>query len=89
MGLLQVIADPRTSLPQNLEALLIAELADNDSWRLLVELASIYDQHEIVADFRVAGLEEQRHLDHCRRWLSSRLSHEAGAEPGGTAEQAA
>jgi rubrerythrin len=68
-GPLQIIVDPRTSLPQSLEALLIAELTDNDSWRLLIEIATIQDQQEMAAEFRVAEQEEQHHLESCRRWL--------------------
>jgi hypothetical protein len=34
-----VIVDPRTTLLQSLEAVLIAELFDNACWETLVELA--------------------------------------------------
>lgn len=36
MGLPQVVCDPRTTVAQALEALLIAELADNDAWVTLI-----------------------------------------------------
>ena len=38
-GIPQVIVDPRTTLLQSLEAVLIAELFDNVCWETLVELA--------------------------------------------------
>jgi hypothetical protein len=38
-GIPQVIVDPRTTLLQSLEAVLIAELFDNACWETLVELA--------------------------------------------------
>ena len=38
-GITQVIVDPRTTLLQSLEAILIAELADNACWEALMELA--------------------------------------------------
>ena len=39
MGLIQVLTDPRTSVAQCLEAILIAELADNDGWQMLILFA--------------------------------------------------
>jgi hypothetical protein len=39
MGLLHVVADPRTTLAQSLNAILTGELTDNAGWDLLTELA--------------------------------------------------
>jgi rubrerythrin len=80
-GLFGVVLDPRTSLGQSLEALLIAELTDNDSWRMLIELATAYEQHEMAADFRAAELAEQRHLASVRAWLANKLALDARAAP--------
>ena len=37
LGICSVVADPRTTLAQGLHALLVAELADNAGWELLVD----------------------------------------------------
>src|SRR5690606_16269277 len=80
MGLFQVISDPRTSLVQSLDALLIAELADNDGWRRLIDMARAFGQDEMVDEFTLADLEEQRHLEAVRRWLDSAGFLEARGE---------
>ena len=38
-GLPQVLSDPRTNLLQSLEAIVVAELADNECWSALAQLA--------------------------------------------------
>jgi hypothetical protein len=45
-GIGKVIADPRTTLAQSLDAMLTAELADNVGWELLIELAIQTQQPE-------------------------------------------
>lgn len=77
-GLLKVIADPRTTMPQSLQALLIAELADNDGWSTLIKLAEGFNQDQMAADFRKALEAEERHLMQVRGWLSARTQEEAG-----------
>lgn len=77
-GLLKVITDPRTTLPQSLEALLVAELTDNDGWSTLIKLAESFNQEEMAADFRKALTAEERHLTQVRSWLSSHIKAEAG-----------
>lgn len=78
MGLVQVLNDPRTSVSQCVEALLIAELADNDSWGLLIQLAHEAGLQKAVAKFRIAQLQEDKHLAFIRNWLSERtLSNKA------------
>ena len=78
MGLLQVITDPRTSVLHSLHAIHVAELADNDGWELLIELAEGMGQDESVREFKVALREEQEHLASLRRWMSDGVSAEAG-----------
>jgi tRNA isopentenyl-2-thiomethyl-A-37 hydroxylase MiaE len=77
-GLLKVITDPRTTIPQSLQALLVAELADNDGWSALIKLAEGFNQDEMAADFRQALQAEERHLTQVRSWLSSHIEAEAG-----------
>ncbi|WP_437671662.1 ferritin-like domain-containing protein [Sorangium sp. So ce131] len=80
-GILSVAVEPRISFGQSLEALLIAELTDNDSWRMLIDLTTAYGHTEMAAEFRVAEQHEARHLELCRRWLSSLLALRARGEP--------
>jgi len=69
MGLLQVLGDPRMNLKQSLEAILVAELVDNDCWETLIELARTEGDESIVRRFEQALKEEQQHLSNVRRWL--------------------
>lgn len=71
MGVAQVIADPRMDLAQSLHAILLAELADNDGWEMLIDLATALGQDEMATEFQRASLEEVRHLESVRRWLAS------------------
>ena len=80
-GVLQVATDPRTTLTQTLEALLIAELADNDSWLLLVDLTERMGQTEMSALFQRALEEEDEHLTKVRAWLTAAVTGQAGLEP--------
>jgi rubrerythrin len=68
-GVGQVLADPRTKFAQCLEAILVAELADNDGWQLLAEIARTASQKELAEGCETALKEEQNHLEHVRRWL--------------------
>lgn len=77
-GLVKVIADPRTTVPQSLEAILIAELTDNDGWSALIRLAEGFGQSDMAADFRQALTAEERHLLKVRGWLSASVKTEAG-----------
>lgn len=71
MGLLQVIRDPRMDLAQSLHGILIAELADNDGWEMLIDLATAIDHDEMATAFQRASLEESRHLEAVRQWLTT------------------
>ncbi|AUX25239.1 hypothetical protein SOCEGT47_057830 [Sorangium cellulosum] len=88
-GLLSVAAEPRINLGQSLESLLVAELADNDSWRMLIDLAVAYGQDEMAAEFRIAEQHEMIHLALVRKWLSSKLALDARGQPSTTPQRAA
>jgi rubrerythrin len=77
-GLLQVVADPRTTVRDCLQALLQAELVDNDGWTVLAELAEGLSQHDLADRFREALLHEERHLQRVRHWTTAALEREAG-----------
>jgi rubrerythrin len=79
-GLIQVVTDPRTTLPQCLQALLTAELTDNDGWQMLSELARSIGKGDMVERFVRAQQQEAIHLAHVRRWIAD----EIGAVPMGS-----
>ena len=74
-----VIADPRTTFTQCLQAILVAELADNDGWTLLTDVAEAAGQAELADACRRALKEEQNHLENVRRWLKARTVQGADA----------
>ena len=77
LGLLQAVADPRTTLPQALEAVLIAELADHAGWELLITLAREFGQDELADEFTIALREEEEHLATVKRWLVEAVRRDA------------
>jgi hypothetical protein len=80
MGLLQVVTDPRTTLAQSLNAMLIAELADNAGWELLIALAEDAGETDIGQQFQRAMAEEEEHLLTIKGWLTALVtSHAATA----------
>lgn len=82
-GIPAVLADPRTDLRQCLEGLLVAELADNAGWEVLISLARELGQDKMVERFQRALDEEQEHLERVRRWLQLGV---LGAASGAVAE---
>lgn len=73
-GVLKVITDPRTTLLQGLEAILIAELADREGWQSLIELARNAGEEGLAEQFTEAEQTEEEHLDKVRSWLKAGLS---------------
>jgi ferritin-like metal-binding protein YciE len=71
MGLMQVVTDPRTTFAQSLNAILIAELADNAGWDLLITLAEDAGETDIAQQFRQALAEEEEHLVTIKSWLTA------------------
>ncbi len=61
-GLLQAVSDPRTTVAQSLHAILVAEMADNSGWEILIALAHEQLQDAMVADFSKALANERDHL---------------------------
>jgi ferritin-like protein len=70
-GILQVVNDARMTLKQSLEAMLIAELVDNDGWTLLIELTRSAGHDALVERFELAREREEEHLEKLRRWVTS------------------
>jgi len=69
-GIMEAVADPRTSLAQCLEAALVAELADNACWESLIELTRPTDQ-TLGESFQRALIDEQTHLSRVKLWLAA------------------
>jgi rubrerythrin len=80
-GVCSVVTDPRTTLIDCLHALLFLELADNDAWEMLVEIAHAAGEPEVAERFADHCDEEEEHLEAVRRWL---VAAQLGAEPQAT-----
>jgi len=80
-GMVQVVSDPRTTVAQCLQAVLTAELADNDGWQMLSALAEEVGNSDLVDRCEKAFEEEQEHLDHVRAWLNEMTANEAANPP--------
>jgi hypothetical protein len=77
LGLMQVVSDPRTTLAQCLDAVLIAELADNAGWELLISLMQETKNDQFVPQMTQALTDEQEHLATVREWLRQLTLQEA------------
>jgi hypothetical protein len=75
-GILEVMVEPRTSFVQCLEALLVAELADNECWESLIEMARQSGEESVVESFEAALAEEADHLEDVRAWLAAAQNRE-------------
>lgn len=72
-GIVKIITDPRTNLTQSLNAILIAELADNAGWELLIELCNAAGQKSMADDFAAALDDESQHLAAIKEVLKQEL----------------
>lgn len=70
-GIQQVLVDPRTSLMDSLEAILLVEMADNESWEGLIEMARGLGNDELVREFEDALDQEREHLAQVRSWIAA------------------
>jgi tRNA isopentenyl-2-thiomethyl-A-37 hydroxylase MiaE len=82
-GLVMVLTDPRFTITQCVDALLVAELADNDSWKMLIAMAEALGQDDLARRFTDALAAEDRHLLQVRRWAAERLELQLGAKMPG------
>lgn len=76
-GIMQVLTDPRTSLPQCLNAMLSAELTDTASWELLIKLTRESGQLDLIPKFEHALQNERQHTARVQQWLSQMVLEEA------------
>jgi rubrerythrin len=76
-GLMQVVTDPKTTVAQSLQALLIAELTDNAAWEDLITLAEKMGNDDMAAQFQEALRHEEEHLATVRQWHADLLTVES------------
>lgn len=79
MGVPAAISDARTNLRQCTEALLVAELTDNASWELLIDLARGLGHDSLADRFQQALDAEAEHLLLVKGWLAAGVATEARA----------
>lgn len=72
-GLLQAVSDPRTTVAQSLHAILVAEMADNSGWELLIALADEQQHDSMAAEFTHALSNERDHLRFIREAYETAL----------------
>jgi rubrerythrin len=82
IGLPQVLSDPRTNLLQCLEAMVVAELSDNECWSALQMLARQAGHEELAAQCQQAIEHEREHLRDVRRWIAAGQERDPEAEGG-------
>lgn len=73
MGLVKVIADPRSTILQSLDAMLMAELMDHAAWHVLIDLATGSDLDNMVPKFEEAEQVEEEHLNQIKQWQQQLL----------------
>lgn len=73
LGILQVLTDPRTTVTQCLQAILTAELTDNDGWQLLINLTDNLGHDDLVQEFQRALKNEEEHVIKVRGWLTEKV----------------
>lgn len=81
-GIVAVLTDPRVDLLHSLEAMLVVELADNDCWAALADLATEAGEPEAAAAFEQALEEEREHLARVRAWIAAGHGRSAAGIPG-------
>lgn len=70
-GVLDIVADPRTTLLQALESITVAELADHESWDNLLTLTKMTKHDDLVTRFEAAIANEDDHLRKVRAWVAA------------------
>jgi hypothetical protein len=81
-GIFKVLADPRTTLPQALQGILMLEDADMEGWQLLIGLADGIGQDTLADRFREAHETEETHQARVREWLAKAVLADAHRDLG-------
>jgi rubrerythrin len=78
-GVGKLVSDPRASLLTALEAILVAELSDNECWETLIELARNAGLEAMAERFEGFAEHEQEHLMLVRMWIATAQGRAAPA----------
>ncbi len=70
-GIADAMVEPRTTFVQCLDGILLAELADNECWENLIEMARQNGRDDIAGSFERALAEERDHLANVRTWIAA------------------
>jgi rubrerythrin len=70
-GVIQVVSDPRTTVVQGLEAMMVAELADGAGWRGLIEITRKAGHRDLADRFEEAEEVEEQHRAKVEAWLAA------------------
>jgi rubrerythrin len=70
-GVQAAIHDPRVDLQQSLEAILVAELADNAGWEMLISIAENAGKLQLAESFKNALQSEAEHVEKVQNWIKS------------------
>jgi rubrerythrin len=70
-GIYQVLVDPRTTLIECLDAIIVAELTDHESWELLMRVIAPLGDKQAESQIKEAERTEAEHLAKVRSWLAA------------------
>ncbi|MBA3542001.1 MAG: ferritin-like domain-containing protein [Deltaproteobacteria bacterium] len=70
-GIADVLMDPRTNLVECLDAIIVAELTDVESWTQLASVMVGLDDGRFLAGIRAAEQTEHAHLEKVRSWIAA------------------
>ncbi|MBZ0235097.1 MAG: ferritin-like domain-containing protein [Deltaproteobacteria bacterium] len=80
-GLCDVLTDPRTTLVEGLDAIIVAELVDRESWdQLVTSLAAASVPEQLLNQVKAALEKEEEHLRLVRTWIAAARATRAGAD---------
>jgi hypothetical protein len=70
-GIGQVLVDPRTTLIECLDAIIVVELTDHESWDQLVRAVAPFGDKQAEAQIREAERVEAEHMTKVRSWVAA------------------
>jgi rubrerythrin len=70
-GVVQVVTDPRTTVVQSLDAMLVAELADGAGWGALIDIVRKAGHEDLAKAFTLAEQTEAQHRVKVMSWLAA------------------
>lgn len=77
-GVLQVITDPRMTVAQSVQAMLMVERSDHAAWEILIPLTRLEGLDDCLREFKMCHAEECEHVDALTALLKSLVAAKAG-----------